>query len=349
MKLLFPVPCYPFPILIPATIPRASLGVVPSPVESHPQLAVEAGAESLLVKRDDLNGADFGGNKRRALEFLLADPSCTPVSMGGYGSTWCAALSTLTARLGRRAHVALFPQPWTPTVAGLLSTTLTHAEAEIATSRLGVPAAIWRSVRRAEQSRWMAGGGASPIGVLGSVNGALEFAAQVETAGLTRPEAIAVPLGSGGTAAGLVIGFRLAGWKVAVIGVRVADAWIANRWQVGRLIRSTERVLRYHGCRVPAGEVVLQVDRTQLGDGYGHATAEAGAAQARFAGDGIKLDLTYSAKTAAALRAAAHRYRHLSLWHTFDSRLLSDPLTGHALFQRAQRCAESLWRNSKST
>lgn len=307
------------------------------------------GAASLLIKRDDLNGADFGGNKRRALEFLLADTTATPVSIGGFGSTWCAALTTLTAQQGRRAHVALFPQPWTPAVAGLLSTSLTHGQVEIARSRLGVPAALWRSIRGAVNPRWIAAGGASPTGVLGSITGALEFVSQVEEERRIRPEVVVVPLGSGGTAAGLVLGFRLAGWNIEVIGVRVADAWVANRWQVGRLVRATERLLRTHGCRVPPGVVRLSVDGTQLGKGYGHATDTGRAAQELFANDGIVLDVTYSAKAAAALRAAARRYQHLSFWHTFDRRLMSDPLTGHALFQRAQASAESLWRNSKST
>lgn len=335
--------------MVPANIPRAGLGLVPSPLESHPRLATDVGAETLLIKRDDLNGADFGGNKRRALEFLLADSSTTPISMGGFGSTWCAALTTLTARQGRRAHVALFPQPWTSGVAGLLSTTLANGQVAIASSRLAMPAALWRSIRGVSNPRWVPAGGASPIGVLGSITGAIEFAEQVDAAGHPRPQAIIVPLGSGGTAAGLVLGFRFAGWKVDVIGVRVADAWVANRWQVGRLVRSTENVLRYHGCRVPSAPVTFSVDRAQLGDGYGHATADARAAQVRFASEGVRLDLTYSAKTAAALRAAAARYRHLSFWHTFDTRLMSEPQSGHPLFQQAKSCAESLWRNSKST
>jgi hypothetical protein len=95
--------------------------------------------------------------------------------------------------------------------------------------------------------------------------------------------------------------------------------------------------------------VSFAVDGRQLGDGYGHATPAGRAAQALFASAGIVLDITYSAKAAAALRDAACRYQHLSLWHTFDGRLMSDPLSGHALFQRAQSCAESLWPNSKST
>jgi D-cysteine desulfhydrase len=338
--------------MLPPSIPRADLGVIPSPLESHPSLATEFGVDTLLVKRDDLSGADFGGNKRRALEFLLADGETVPVSMGGYGSTWCAALAALAAQAGRRAHLALFPQPWTPTVAGLLSTSLRHGEVSLAGSRWRMPRAIWQAVKSAGsrgRARWIAPGGASPIGVLGTVVAALELVRQVEEQRLERPEAVVVPLGSGGTAAGLLVGFRLAGWPVDVIAVRVADAWVANRWQVGRLVRSTERVLRSYRTPVPRGSTRLTVIGTELGAGYGHATERARATQARFARAGIALDLTYSAKAATALQANATRFRRLCFWHTFDQRLMSPPLQEHPLFQRAQASAESSWPHTKST
>ncbi|HXI20089.1 MAG TPA: hypothetical protein VNH46_03340, partial [Gemmatimonadales bacterium] len=103
--------------------PHRSLGDFPSPVERQPELARAFGLASLTLKREDRNGWPFGGNKLRALEFLLPVIGPAPVSMGGYGSTWCAALAALMARSGGRASVALFPQPWTPSVAGMLGTT----------------------------------------------------------------------------------------------------------------------------------------------------------------------------------------------------------------------------------
>lgn len=307
--------------------------------------------DALLIKRDDLNAPEFGGNKRRALEFLLADGTI-PVSMGGYGSTWCAALAVLAERVGRPAHIALFPQPWSPTVAGLLSTSLQHGKVSLAGSRWGVPRAVWNAVveaRRLGHARWITPGGASPLGVLGSINAALEMAHQVEQQRLERPGAIVVPLGSGGTAAGLLLGFRIIGWPVEVIAVRVADAFVANRWQVGRLVRSTERLLREHQVTVPDTPSRLMVVAGELGSGYGHATDRARATQAQFNAVGVALDLTYSAKAAAALQSAAARFRHLGFWHTFDQRLMSSPRREHPLFQRAQATSESLWPHTKST
>ena len=49
---------------------RASLALLPTPLERGPQLA---GGQQLWVKRDDLTGLGMGGNKARKLEFLCGD------------------------------------------------------------------------------------------------------------------------------------------------------------------------------------------------------------------------------------------------------------------------------------
>ena len=54
------------------SLPRMPLAVLPTPLVPAPRLAEALGARSLLVKRDDLTGFAFGGNKARLLEFLVA-------------------------------------------------------------------------------------------------------------------------------------------------------------------------------------------------------------------------------------------------------------------------------------
>ena len=52
--------------------PRLRLGTLPTPVEPLPRLSARLGCQ-LFVKRDDMTGIAFGGNKVRKLEFVLAD------------------------------------------------------------------------------------------------------------------------------------------------------------------------------------------------------------------------------------------------------------------------------------
>ena len=48
--------------------PRQPLGQTPTPIEALPNLAAALGLRRLAVKRDDLTGLGFGGNKVRQLE-----------------------------------------------------------------------------------------------------------------------------------------------------------------------------------------------------------------------------------------------------------------------------------------
>ncbi|HEY3059977.1 MAG TPA: pyridoxal-phosphate dependent enzyme [Chloroflexota bacterium] len=56
-----------------ARVPRVSLALLPTPLHELPRLAAELGIGRLFVKRDDLTGLAFGGNKARNLEFRMAD------------------------------------------------------------------------------------------------------------------------------------------------------------------------------------------------------------------------------------------------------------------------------------
>src|SRR6266496_4251092 len=56
-----------------ATLPRVPLALMPTPMQEAPRLARELGIGRLLIKRDDLTGLAFGGNKTRNLEFRMAE------------------------------------------------------------------------------------------------------------------------------------------------------------------------------------------------------------------------------------------------------------------------------------
>jgi D-cysteine desulfhydrase len=82
-----------FPAL--ARIPHVALGRFPTPVECL-ELAGERLARELWIKRDDLTASPLGGNKVRALEFLLAGlaPGEIVLTAGGEGSTHVLTTAT---------------------------------------------------------------------------------------------------------------------------------------------------------------------------------------------------------------------------------------------------------------
>ena len=52
------------------SLPRVELATTPTPLQPAPRLSAAVGAE-IWLKRDDLTGLGLGGNKVRALEYLL--------------------------------------------------------------------------------------------------------------------------------------------------------------------------------------------------------------------------------------------------------------------------------------
>src|SRR2546428_383658 len=57
-----------------ARLPRIPFAFTPTPLEEAPKLRAALGPDTprILIKRDDLTGFAFGGNKVRALEFRMA-------------------------------------------------------------------------------------------------------------------------------------------------------------------------------------------------------------------------------------------------------------------------------------
>lgn len=54
-------------------LPRVRLASLPTPIQFLPNLTEELDGPKIWVKRDDLTGLAFGGNKARKLEYLMAD------------------------------------------------------------------------------------------------------------------------------------------------------------------------------------------------------------------------------------------------------------------------------------
>ncbi len=344
----------PIPLerLVPSLPPRYELGRFPSPLEDHPALAAELGLRALFIKREDQNATPFGGNKVRALEFLLPSLGESVVTIGGYGSTWCAALAAYAAAAGRRAYPALFAQPWNETVAGVLSTTLRHGEPVLSRTKAGLPLAVgraWWNARRFGRPSWLPAGGATPLSVLGNANAALELVDQVEQSGAAPPDAVIVPCGSCGTAAGLVLGFGLARWPVTVCAVRVSEPWYTTADRVLGLANRAGKLLRTWGLPEPAELAPLRLVTDQLGPGYGHPSSSALRMKALLAAAGLTLDLTYTAKAAAAIGGFGTSFPRLLFWHTFDRKLVLQPAPEHPLLRRAHLHAESLWPHLRST
>ncbi|HEX6966092.1 MAG TPA: pyridoxal-phosphate dependent enzyme [Gemmatimonadaceae bacterium] len=321
-----PFPLYShFPAL--ARIPRMALGRFPSPVE---RLTEAAAGGALWVKRDDLNAPAFGGNKVRALEFLLGSvqPGDEVLTVGGEGSTHVLVTAAMARELSARTHAIRWTHDMNPTAQVVAERASTMCE-RVATTASPLTALLRALAMRATRRvHWIPLGGTSPLGMLGHVNAGLEIADQVRAGLLPTPTRIVVPLGSGGTTAGIALGVAIAGLDSTVVGARVGPRIAVNRARVLRLARATARLIQHvTGERVPnVTRDRVHVVHDVYGGAYGRPLPRSreGTELLR-QHTGVRLDDTYSAKAfTAALELARRGDGPTLFWLTFDARWMQE-------------------------
>ncbi len=259
---------------VPDLAPRwMSVGDFPTPVE-------QAG-EGLWVKREDLASGVYGGNKVRKLEWLLpAARGRSILTIGATGSHHLVACGVHGARHGVKTHAVRIPQPVTDHVLEQKARIERHCHRVWdAGGEVGAVWAVLRAWRaaRAEDGvgpMVMWAGGSTPLGTLGHVDTGLELALQVAAGELPEPDAVFVAMGSGGTAAGLLVGLAASGLRTRVVGVRVAQWPWSSREVVLWLARRAAELLAGAGLVVDLPEERLVVDDSAFGGGYGVPTEE---------------------------------------------------------------------------
>lgn len=282
-------------------------------------------AGELWIKRDDLTASPLGGNKVRALEFLLGglEPGDEVLTAGGEGSTHVLTTATYVRALGGTTRAVRWRHEMNPSALDVAARARAIC-ARIETTGGPMFGLLRAQLARRPNTRWIPPGGTSPLGMLGHLNAALELAEQIARGELPMPARVVLPVGSGGTAAGLALGFALAGLEIAVVGARVAPRIAAGRRRVLSLADRERRYLsRLTGERISViNPVSVTVIHSVYAGAYGRALRGAEASTALLArATGVRLDGTYSAKAFSAAHALARSARGTTLfWLTFDGR-----------------------------
>ena len=304
-------------------------------MEALSGLSKELGRQGLYIKRDDLSGNPYGGNKVRKLEFILADAVHKGmrkiVTSGAAGSNHGLATAVYAEKLGLDVELLLFAQPSTEEVrTNLLAdfhsgARLQHADSYAAHVRM-MEHYLHRAEEKSETIYVIPPGGSMPLGVLGYVNAAFELKEQIEAGELPEPDEIFVAYGTMGTAAGLALGLSAAGIMSRVRAVRVVPEVVANDENLKGLFEATQCLLKASDSALAALPIEpknLSVEHAFFGPGYGEKTLEASEAIELFEkNQQITLDQTYTGKAAAAFLAAARQStggKNLLFWLTKNS------------------------------
>ncbi|MGD9016102.1 MAG: D-cysteine desulfhydrase family protein [Desulfobacterales bacterium] len=217
--------------------PRLDLARTPTPLEFLPHTSRETGVE-IYVKRDDFTGMELSGNKIRKLEFIMADALAqgadTILTCGGAQSNHARATAIAATRLGLDCRLILRTAdphaPPNPTgnilldrMAGASTVWITPEEYRRRDEIFTREEALLRRQGRRPYS--IPEGGSTALGAWGYVRATEELSRDLAQLpeGLERSTSVVVAAGSGGTAAGLILGARLLDLNTDITAINVCD------------------------------------------------------------------------------------------------------------------------------
>jgi 1-aminocyclopropane-1-carboxylate deaminase/D-cysteine desulfhydrase-like pyridoxal-dependent ACC family enzyme len=289
-----------------ARFPRTRLAHLPTPLEACPRLSSALGGADILVKRDDMTGLAFGGNKTRQLEFVFGqvlESGADMVVAGAYTqSNWCRQISAAARKHGIEPVLVLAHGIKGPTLQGnLLLDRLMGADVTIvnvldeelqpyleakaeALRREGRRPFVISSFETRTQS----------LAALGYVEAVVEILGQLGRA----PDCIYVA-GSEMSPAGLFVGARALGLPTRVVSISPIVYPEARQDEIARIANAVAERLGLDDRFAPSD---IAVDDSYIGEAYGIVSEAGREALTLLASlEGIILDPVYTSKGMAGL------------------------------------------------
>jgi D-cysteine desulfhydrase family pyridoxal phosphate-dependent enzyme len=275
-------------------------------------LGTVLGLQDLWIKRDDMTGPSFGGNKTRKLEFVVGDAEehgCdTLVTVGAIQSNHCRQTAAAAAAAGMRSVLLLGGEEPEIYTGNVLLDKLYGAELKFfpdedfvsLNDKLAIVVATLEELGLKPYA--IPAGAATPIGSLAYAAAMEELKQQLEEASF-KPEHIIVATSTGGTLAGLIAGAHLIGLDVDILGIDVYDS---AESAVSRVAQLVQRMTKEYPSLVPRFTPKISVTDRFIGDGYAVMSETECKAINMFAKlEGILLDPVYTGKAGVGLTEMA--------------------------------------------
>jgi L-cysteate sulfo-lyase len=292
------------------SLPRVKLANLPTPIQELPNLTKMLKGPRIWVKRDDLTGLAFGGNKARKLEYLMGDVLAKKcdyvVTHAGFQSNWCTQTASACKKLGLGIILiktgpmdGYDPINWS---GNHLLHKLMGAEVEV-TQPDKVKAIISEQMNRLTQEGhnpyYMPIGGSVALGAAGYVNAILEIMNQSIEMGV-HFDYLVHCTGSGGTQAGLVIGAKALNSGIRIISV--ADDSNPIEEHIGKATPIIEEAMSVLGIDASITAEDLVVYNDFGGGGYGFTSDQKFEAVKILAEtEGLFIDPVYTAPALASM------------------------------------------------
>ena len=285
-----------------------SLGFYPTPLTKLDALTKILAGPEIYIKRDDLTGLAFGGNKTRKLEYLLGDAksqNCdTIITAGAQQSNHCRQTAAASAFLGMECHLVLGGEPPSDFNGNLLLDKLFGAHLHFCGNlRKGekIPEIVEQLKLNGKKPYVIPYGGSNSIGTLGFVSAVEELKLQMKAMDLHFSHMVFAS-SSGGTHAGLMVGRQLHNLETEILGIGIDKDDIEGMQLVKFIAKLANSTARKLDLKMNFHKNNIYLNNNYLGEGYGmvgEAEKEAIDLLARF--EGVLLDPVYTAKAMAGL------------------------------------------------
>ena len=289
-----------------ATVPQTKLAVLPTPLEPLPRLTAALGGPRIFVKRDDLTGLAFGGNKTRQLEFVMAEALLhNPdifVTGANIQSNWSRQATAAAVRMGIPMVLVLRNTDAKEIQGNVLLDLWLGAKVHFVdepdmTKMAGHVDAMVEKLR-SQKKRVFKLDSWSPLTAVAYVNMMVELQLQCELTGIS-PTRIWLAA-AGPTQAGIVLGAKMLGWDVRITGVAPLQWTDATMQEHTANFANQAAQLLGSDIHILPGQIE-NLDG-YIGAGYAFPSTE-GMAAMRLAArtDALLLDPVYTGKAMAGL------------------------------------------------
>ena len=284
-------------------LPRVDLAVLPTPVHECPNLGRRLGIR-LAIKRDDLTGLAFGGNKTRKFEFVFGDALAQGADaiVAGFGSqsNFARQAAAACAKLGLKCYLVNRYDDRARRVGiqgNYLLDFILGAEVWLVSPERLAEARqkLAEELRALGHRPYVLNDTEAVLGAVAYAGCVAELAEQ-----LSEPPEFLVLASGGGTQAGVLLGVKALGLPTRVIGFRpsrVPEA--AVKGQVAAIANEAARLM---GLGVGVEPEEVENSEEYVGEAYGVVTpACLDAVELLARTEGILLDPVYSGKAFSGL------------------------------------------------
>lgn len=268
-------------------IKKVNIGFFPTPLHEMKNLTAKLNKARLLIKRDDLTGIGFGGNKLRKLDYIVKDALdggyTTLLTYGGPQTNHGRLTAAAAARFGLKSIIMCYGQAPKKATGNLILDRILGAElcfmdtTEVRKLPKDQIVAGYHKLRVDSTSKMIAKyeargervyivpiGGHSQLGTLGYVEAAKEIMEQLVLNSFSA-DYLVVGLGSGGTFAGLYLGAKYYQAPFEVIGVSVSPI---EKDKLAQLSEFINQVSKTFDMGITCQKKDLWIETDFSGQGY---------------------------------------------------------------------------------